>query len=285
MEQLIQQLLNGIVMGGFYVLVALGLTLIFGILGIPHFAHGAVAIAGGYLSYLIVTKLHFSLFPAMVVCMVVTAALGAAIERIAYRPVSHAPPINAFIIALGLLMFMETSMTLIFGPDQIMIPSSYHKVLSLGGVSLVSLRLYLLLTSIVLIVLLYVFIKYTKLGKAIRAVSQNPDASRVVGININRIRLLVFALGSALAAAAGTFIGSLFALYPSMGGNIVMKGFVVIILGGLGSFPGAIIGGMLIGITESLGGWLISSAYKDVFSFAIMILLLVFRPQGLLGKR
>lgn len=272
-------------MGSFYVLIALGLTLIFGILQVPHFAHGAVMVLGGYISYMLVNQHQVPFFLAMLIAMVITACIGIVLERIAYRPVLHAPPINAFIVALGLLILIENIMTLVYGPDQVMIKTNYNQVVSVGGVSTIQLVLYLLITSFVLVTLLYLFIQYTKIGMAIRAVSQNGEASMLMGVNPNRIRMIVFGIGSALAAAGGAFIGSWFALYPPMGGHMIMKAFVVIILGGLGSFPGAVIGGLLIGFTESFGAWLISSAYKDLFSFALMILLLIFRPQGLFGKR
>jgi branched-chain amino acid transport system permease protein len=280
-----QQLLNGLVIGSNYVLIALGLSLIFGILEIPHFAHGSIAMMGGYFSYILVSQLRMGLFVSMAVSMVLAALLGIIIERLAYRPVKKAPPINAFIIALGLLMVIDNLATIIFGPDQIIIPTEYSQVFSFGGINVARLRIYLLICSVVLIVLLYLFINRTKYGKAIRAVAQNSEASTIVGINTNRITTLVFGLGSALAASAGVFMGALFALYPTMGGHSVMKGFAVLILGGLGSFPGAIIGGMLIGVTESIGSSIFSSSYKDIFAFVIMIVVLMFRPQGLFGGK
>src|SRR5699024_9222930 len=139
-------------------------------------------------------------------------------------------------------------------------------------------RLYLLLTTFILVTGLYLFMKYSKTGKAIRAVSQNKEAAQIVGINTNRISSVIFGVGSAMAGAAGAFMGILFALYPAMGGNTVMKGFAVLILGGLGSFPGAIIGGLLIGVAENLGTALLSSSFKDLFAFVILIAVLVFKP-------
>src|SRR5699024_1130897 len=146
-------------------------------------------------------------------------------------------------------------------------------------------RLYLLLTTFILVTGLYLFMKYSKTGKAIRAVSQNKEAAQVVGINTNRISSIVFGLGSGMAGAAGAFMGILFALYPAMGGHTVMKGFAVLILGGLGSFPGTVIGGLLIGITENFGVAMLSSSYKDLFAFVILIIVLVFKPSGLFGNR
>ncbi|MEH7382785.1 branched-chain amino acid ABC transporter permease [Bacillus sp. JJ1533] len=285
MVELTQQLLNGLVIGSFYVLIAMGLSIIYGILEIPHFAHGSVAVIGGYFSYILTSQYNLHLLLSIVISMIFAALVGILLERIAYRPVKNAPPINAFIIALGLMMVIDNGLTIIFSPDQIIIPSEYNQVYSFLGVSITNLRLYLLFSSILLILFLYLFINRTKTGKAIRAVAQNREASTIVGINTNRITSIVFGLGSALAASAGVFMGVLFSLYPTMGGHSVMKGFAVIILGGLGSFPGTIIGGMLIGITESLGSSIFSSSYKDIFAFLIMITILMFKPQGLFGSK
>jgi branched-chain amino acid transport system permease protein len=216
---------------------------------------------------------------------VFAALVGIILERVFYRPVKKAPPINAFIIALGLLMVIDNMLMIVFKPDQLIIPTQYHQVYTISGITITSLRLYLLICSIVLIALLYVFIHRTKTGKAIRAVAQNSEASMIVGINTSRITTIVFGLGSALAASAGVFMGALFALFPTMGTQSVMKGFAVLILGGLGSFPGAIVGGVLIGLTESIGSMLFSSSNKDLYAFVIMIVIMVFKPQGLFGGK
>jgi branched-chain amino acid transport system permease protein len=285
LTEILQQLMNGVFIGSYYVLIALGLSIIFGILGIPHFAHGSVAMFSGYISYLLVKRLGMDLFATLIISMLFAALVGIVLERIAYRPVRNAPPINSFIIALGLLMMIDNSANILFGANQVIIPSSYDRVFRFAGVSISSLRLYLLIISLVLITLLYLFIQYTKMGKAIRAVAQNREASLIVGIDTDRVSTVVFALGSAMAGAAGVFIGSIFALYPAMGGATVMKGFAVLILGGLGSFPGAIIGGLLIGITENFGTALLSSAYKDLFAFVLLVIVLIFKPSGLFGRK
>lgn len=285
MVELMQQIANGLVMGSYYVLIALGLTLIFGILQIPHLAHGAVAVFGGYIAWYLVTSAGLNFFVALILSMVATAGIGILFERLTYNPVRNAPPINSFIIALGLLILLQNLMTIIFSPNQVMIRTGFDGIFKIGDLRITNLFLVLFVISILIVLLLFLFIKYTKLGKAIQAVSQNPEASSIVGINIKKIRIMVFGIGSAIAAASGAFMASIFSIYPTLGELVVMKAFVVIILGGLGSFPGAIVGGLIIGLTESLGGWLISSHYKDVYSFALMILLLIFRPQGLFGGR
>jgi len=285
MDIFFQLLLNGIVIGSYYILIALGLSIIFGVLDIPHFAHGSVAMFSGYIAYLVVSNYNASIFVAIIVSIIFATIIGVILEIVAYRPVVNAPPINSFIIALALMMVIDNVATVVFGSNQVSIRSASNEVFSLGSVSLSEHRLYLLLTTFILVTGLYLFMKYSKTGKAIRAVSQNKEAAQVVGINTNRISSIVFGLGSGMAGAAGAFMGILFALYPAMGGHTVMKGFAVLILGGLGSFPGTVIGGLLIGITENFGVAMLSSSYKDLFAFVILIIVLVFKPSGLFGNR
>lgn len=285
MEMYIQLLVNGVVIGSYYILIALGLSIIFGVLEIPHFAHGSVAMFSGYIAYIVVSTYNVNLIVAILVSIVVAVIIGVLLEFIAYRPVANAPPINSFIIALALMLIIDNLATVIFGPNQVSIRAASNKIFNFGGITLSEHRLYLLITTFILVTGLYLFMKYSKTGKAIRAVSQNKDAAQIVGINTNLISSVVFALGSAMAGAAGAFMGILFAIYPAMGGHTVMKGFAVLILGGLGSFPGAVLGGLLIGITENLGTAFLSSSFKDLFAFVILIIVLVFKPAGLFGNR
>jgi len=285
MEIIPQLLVNGIVIGSYYVLIALGLSIIFGVLEIPHFAHGSIAMFSGYIAYIMIGSYSSNLIIAVLVSIIFAVIIGVVIERIAYRPVAEAPPINSFIIALALMIFIDNLAAVLFGPNQVVIRLESNKIFHIGSVSISENRLYLIVVTLLLVSILYLFVKYTKTGKAIRAVSQNKNAAKLVGINTNRISSIVFGVGSALGGAAGAFMGILFALYPSMGGTTVIKGFAVIILGGLGSFPGAIIGGLLIGMTENLGVLLLSSTYKDLFAFVILIAVLIFKPSGLFGDR
>ena len=284
LSELVQQVLNGIVMGSVYVLIALGLTVIFGILGIAHFAHGSVAMFGGYLTFWITQRFGLSLFPAMLLAMPAGAVVGALLERLAYRPVRDAPPINGFIVALGLTMLIERLNLLLFGPDQLVIQTPYRSVFTFGGVSVVELRVYVLAITAILLVAIALLLNRTSMGRAVRAVAQNRAAATLMGIDVNRISLVVFAVSSALGVAAGALIGAMLALAPGLGENLVVKGFAILILGGLGSISGAVIGGLALGIVEALAAGFLSSAYKDVIAFAIMILVILFRPQGLLGR-
>lgn len=282
---LIQQLFNGLVIGSIYTLVALGLTIIFGILGIAHFAHGSVAMFGGYLTFFFIQQFGLGLFPAMVVAMAVGALLGVVLERVAYHPVRNAPPINAFIIALGLTLIIEKSNLLIFGVDQVIIPTGFDRVFNIGGVTLPELRVYILAIAAFLVIAMTILINKTWMGMAVRAVAQNRPAAVLMGINVNTVSMFVFALSSALGVAAGVLVGALFAVAPGVSGGLVVKGFAVLILGGLGSIPGAIIGGLVLGVSEAFASAFISSAYKDVIAFLLMIGVLLIKPEGLMRRR
>lgn len=281
---LTQQLFNGLVIGSIYTLVALGLTIIFGILGIAHFAHGSVAMFGGYITYFLVSQMGFGLFPSMALAMIAGALLGVAIERLCYYPVRNAPPINAFIIALGLTLVIEKTNLLLFGVDQVIVQTGYNRVFNVGGVTLPELRIYILVIAAVLVLALTLLIQKSWMGMAIRAVAQNRPAAILMGINVNAVSMAVFALSSALGVAAGVLVGALFAIAPGVSGGLVVKGFAVLILGGLGSIPGAIIGGLLLGVSETFASAFISSAYKDVIAFLLMIAVLLIRPEGLMRR-
>ena len=285
MTELLQQILNGLAIGSVYTLVALGLTVVFGILGIAHFAHGSLAMFGGYLTFVFSTTMGLSLFSSMALAMPVGAILGMLIERLAYRPVRDAPHINAFIIALGLTMMLEGGNLLIFGADQVIIQTPYQQVLNFGGIFVAQLRLVVIITSVTLVALVTLLLLKTKTGKSVRAVAQNRHAAVLMGVNVNFVSSVVFGISSALGVAAGALIGALLALAPGVGESFAVKGFAVLILGGLGSLPGAILGGLILGASESLAAGFLSSAYKDVISFLIMILVLLVMPQGLMGKK
>jgi branched-chain amino acid transport system permease protein len=285
MIEILQQVLNGLAIGSVYTLIALGLTVVFGILGIAHFAHGSVAMSGGYLTFLLGERLGLGFFPAMAVAMAAGAVAGLLIERLAYRPVRDAPHINAFIIALGLTMMVEGLNLLAFGADQVVIQTTYRSVFNVAGVAVAELRLLVIGTACSLIAVVALLINRTKTGKSIRAVAQNRPAAVLMGVNVNQVSAIVFSVSSALGAAAGALVGALLAIAPGVGEGLAVKGFAVLILGGLGSVPGAIVGGVVLGVSESLAAGFISSAYKDVIAFMVMIIVLLFRPEGLLGKR
>ena len=285
MIEVLQQAINGLAIGAVYTLIALGLTVVFGILGIAHFAHGSVAMFGGYLTFTFAERFGLPFFAAMALAMVVGAVVGLLIERLAYRPVRDAPHINAFIIALGLTMMIEGLNLLVFGADQVVIQTPYRGVFNVFGIAIAELRVLVILTACALIAVIALLISRTKTGKSIRAVAQNRQAAVLMGVDVSMVSLVVFSISSALGVSAGALIGALLAIAPGVGEGLAVKGFAVLILGGLGSIPGAIVGGLILGVSEAMAAGFISSAYKDVIAFLVMIVVLLFRPEGLLGKR
>jgi len=283
MIEILQQIINGMAIGGVYVLIALGLTTVFGILGIAHFAHGSVSMFGGYLTFFLMTSQGLPLAVAIIIALATGFVLGMLIELLAYRPVRGASHINAFIVALGLTMMVEGLNLQFFGHEQVVIPTDFNRVFDIGGVTIPELRLYVILAAALLIAAMTIFVEKTKTGQAIRAVAENRDAAILMGVNVNTIPLVVFAISTMLGVCAGIMVGALFAIAPGIGEGLVIKGFAVLILGGLGSIPGAVIGGLVLGITEALAAGFLSSAYKDVIAFVVMITVLLVRPQGLMG--
>jgi len=284
MQLFFQQIFNGIMLGSTYAIVALGLTLVFGILHIPNFAHGHLYMLGAYISFFLMTLYGFGFWTALVSSMVILGLIGMLIERVIYRPLQDKPHINSFISAIGALIILETSVIVFWGPQGRRIPNPYPDIVELLGITMSYQRLLVIVTAIVLIVLLQVFIKKTTPGTTIEAVAQNREGAMLVGINVNWVSSLTFAISTATAAAAASLVAPIFMISPTMGALLGMKAFVIVILGGLGSIPGAILGGYILGILEAIGGGYLSAAYKDVYAFGALILILSIRPTGLFGK-
>ncbi len=279
-----QQLINGIMLGSVYSLVALGLTLIYGILHVPNFAHGAMYMWAGFTALFLVINFHTAYWVSLIIAMVVLGLIGAGAERLVYRPLRDAPHINSFIAAIGLILVMESLALIVWGADFRRFPAVYDRPIHLWGVSITLQRLLVIVAAAVFILLLQLFIKRTWLGATIEAVAQNPEGAQLVGISIDRVSGLTFGIGTALAAAAAVLIAPIFLVYPTMGSMPNLKAFVVIIIGGMGSIPGAVIGGFMLGLIESLGGGYISTDYKDLFAFGALVTFLTVRPMGLFGK-
>jgi branched-chain amino acid transport system permease protein len=279
-----QQLVNGIMLGAAYSLVALGLTLIYGILHIPNFAHGHKYMWAAFTSLFLVVNFHTNYWVSLVIAMVVLGFVGAGVERLVYRPLRNAPHVNSFIAAIGLLLFLESLSLIFWGADFRRFPTLYDKPLHIFGVAITLQRLLVIVGAALFIILLQVFIKRTWLGATIEAVAQNPEGAQLVGISIDRVSSLTFGIGTAMAAAAATLIAPIFLVYPTMGAMPNLKAFVVIIIGGMGSIPGAVIGGFMLGLIEALGGGYISTDYKDLFAFGALVTFLTLRPMGLFGK-
>jgi branched-chain amino acid transport system permease protein len=292
MTTFLQQLVNGLSLGSIYALIALGYTMVYGVLRLINFAHGDVYMVGAYAGYFLSRKLQGSepsLVSALLVMlgsMIACAFLGILIERLAYRPVRREARLTLLITAIGVSLFIENVAQLVFGPDPKFFPSLAPRAdFIVAGVRLTSEQITVIVVSFLLMLLLRFFIMNTRTGKAMRAVSFSLDAARLMGISTDWIISVTFALGSALAAAAGVLIGmQIPKIDPLMGIMYGLKAFVAAVLGGIGSIPGAVLGGLLIGTSEVMVVGYLSSTYREAIAFAILILVLILRPQGLLGR-
>jgi branched-chain amino acid transport system permease protein len=281
-----QQVINGLILGGAYSLISIGLTMIFGIMHISNFAHGTIYMLGGYTMYFFSMAFGLPFSLSVFLSILTIGLLGIAIERIVFRPVYKGPILSDLIISLGLLIFLENGAQLLWGKETLGVKTPYTEIIiPIFSASCTLQRIIVFLVSILLIGALYLFLNFTKTGKAIVATSQNPRGASLVGIDIPKIYILTFAISSAFAAAAGALLAPIFYVYPTMGGMPLLKAFVVVVLGGMGNVQGAAVGGFLVGVAESLGGAYISSDYKNAFAFIILISMLLIRPQGLFGKK
>jgi len=271
--------------GSIYALIAMGVAMIYGVMNVPDFALGAKAMLGGYVAFFFTATFHQAYGVALVGSIVMLAILGLGVERWIFRPLAKAPPINGFISAFGLLLVFENFALIVFGSSYRRILSPYDRqVIHIFGASLTMQRLLVVLIAILLMIALHLFIKFTAIGTAIRAVAQNRRGALLCGIHTERIAGVTMAIGSALAGVAGALVGPIAMVYPSMGDTLIVKAFVITILGGMGSIFGAIIGGYILGLIEALGAMYISVDYKDAFAFAVLVLVLAVRPQGLFGR-
>lgn len=285
MDLFLQQVFNGIMFGSTYAIVALGLTLVMGILDIPNFAQGHLYMLGGYVTYFFFTALSLGYWLSLLASMIVLGLVGVLMERIVFRPLQGQPPINDFIAAIGALLFLEAFAQVVWGPQALRIANPYPQNLHFLGIIMSVQRLLVIFGAAALIVGLHFFMKKTILGTTIEAVAQNREGAILAGINVNRVSAITFAISTATAALAASLLSPIFMLTPSMGAILGMKAFIIVILGGLGSIPGAILGGYILGLIEALGGGYISAAYKDVFAFGALIAILCVKPTGLFGKK
>ena len=285
MELFLQQVFNGIMFGSTYAIVALGLTLVMGILNIPNFAHGHLYMLGGYITYFFMSNIGIGYWPALLLSVIVLGMVGVVMERIVYRPLNDAPHINAFIAAIGALLFLESLALVVWGPQGLRISNPHPQIFNIMGITVGLQRLIVIIGAAALILLLHLFLKKTLVGTTIEAVAQNREGAMLNGINVNRVSAITFFISSATAAVAASFLSPIFMLSPAMGAILGMKAFIIVILGGMGSIPGAILGGYILGLIESLGGGYISAEYKDVFAFGALILILSIKPTGIFGKK
>lgn len=276
-----QQVLNGLTLGSVYALVALGLTLVYGILHIPNFAHGAFYMVGAYVSFYVAGSLGINFWLAMLAAAIFVAILSMAAERLIFHPLRDAPGLHHMIAAIGLLLFLEAIVQSIWGADFHRLQAPFTQILRFGGLTAPAQRILIVVAAFVLMIGLQIFLRRTTMGATIVAMAQNRDGAALVGISPLKVSLLVFAISGALAAVAATLFAPINLIYPAMGHLVILKAFVIIILGGMGSIPGAIVGAMVIGFAEAFGAFYISTSYKDIIAFVLLVAILSVRPQGL----
>ncbi len=286
MTELLQQLVNGLSLGSIYALIALGYTMVYGIIKLINFAHGDIYMLGAFVGYIATAQLGLSFIPALIMSMVVCAVIGVIIERIAYKPLRNATRIAALITAIGVSYFLQASTQRVMGTGVKTFPQVLaNETYIFGGVRISSQQITIFLITIVLMVLLQYIVHYTKVGRAMRAVSADADAARLMGINVNQTISYTFAIGSALAGAAGVLVGIYYnSINPLMGMLPGIKAFIAAVFGGIGIIPGAMFGGFFIGIVETLVSGYGSSLYRDAVVYGILIIILIVKPAGLLGK-
>ena len=277
--------MNGLVLGGTYALLGIGLTLIFGLMNVVNFAHGEFYTLGAYATFAGATLLHANFFVALGLAVVVGAVGGAVTERVLLRPLRNESIDTVMLVMIGVGIVMTNAELLVWGGVAKSIPHPFPTApVVVGPFSIAPLRLFVLGAAAALIAVAWVAIHRTRLGMAMRATFQDRDTSALMGVRIGRIHTVTFAFGSALAAAAGALLGPVFLAYPSMGDLASLKAFSVVILGGLGNLAGATLGGLILGIAEELGAGYVSSGYRDAVGFVIIILVLLLRPSGLLAR-
>jgi branched-chain amino acid transport system permease protein len=280
-----QLLINGIISGGVYVLVAVGLTIIFGVLGIVNFAHGEFYMLGGYFCLIFAASFNLPFFPALAVAMVGGALLGMLCERLVFRPGRNQLRSDTIISSFGLAVILQNIALLVFGPQPQLIRTSLNGVVVRIFDAYVSLqRLLIPATAAVLVVLLHILLTYTWTGRALRAVAQQPTVASIVGVDVKRTAIVAFCLGGALAAGAGGLMGTIFLMQPSIGGAIALKAFTVVILGGMGNIYGAIGAGLILGVSESFAAGFMGNQWKDIVAFVLVIAVLLVKPSGLFGS-
>ena len=287
MASILQQLLNGVILGSVYALLALGYTMVYGIIKLINFAHGDVYMLGAYFGYFFIKIWHLNFFVALILSMIVSAGVGVLIELIAYRPLRHSPRIAVLISALGVSFLLENGMSYAVGSDKRAFPQAIATVqYHVGQLQISNIQLLIIGTAVILMLALTLIVQKTKMGRAMRAVSADQEAAVLMGINVNRTISFTFAIGSALAAAGGILIGLYYNnIDPLMGMTPGIKAFVAAVLGGIGIIPGAALGGWLIGILETLTQAVGLSDYKDAVVYGILILILLWKPTGILGNQ
>ncbi|WP_019123397.1 branched-chain amino acid ABC transporter permease [Brevibacillus massiliensis] len=285
-----QQIVNGIALGFTYILIAVGLTMVYGVLKLLHFAHGVIYTVGAFAAMVGIMYFHMNFLVALLFAMFVSALAGMAIEKFAYRPLRGVHPITTLISGVGVAIFLENLFQVVFTSDTQAFPETGIEVSIIKlsqSITMTNVKMYIILAGVVGLALLYAFLKWTRLGIAIQAAAQDLRAASLMGVNVNRVVSVTFMIGSALAGVAGVLVALNFnSIFPTMGAIPGLKAFCVVVLGGLGSIPGTIVGGLILGIVESLSeGYMTGMVIdKDAIAFVILIIILLVKPSGLFGK-
>jgi len=285
--EFIQQLVNGLSLGAIYALIALGYTMVYGIIKLINFAHGDIMMVGGFVGFFSLTIFQTNIVTAMIAAMLTCAVLGIIIEKIAYRPLRNSTRIAALITAIGVSFFLEYVTIFLLGPSQRVFPDTAFpiKAYNIAGLSILNKDIFVVISAVALMLILQYIIKWTKTGKAMRAVSLDQEAAVLMGISVDKTISITFAIGSALAAAAGVMYGVYYStVNPLMGIIPGLKAFVAAVLGGIGIIPGAMVGGFVMGLLETMVSGYGNSLYRDAVAFGVLILILLIKPTGLFGK-
>jgi branched-chain amino acid transport system permease protein len=279
----LQQAVNGVALGSVYALVALGLTLVYGVMRVPNFAHGALYMAGAYVTWSLATSAGLHYVVATLVSIVAVALLAVVTDQVAFRSVERASPVHQMVVALGLLYVLEGFADAIWGAEFRSLAAPVEGAVTLAGATVTNQRLLVIGCAVLVMVLLHLFLRRTFVGMSIAATAQDREGARLVGMDTRKVATTTFAISGALAAIAGSLIAPLVLIHPHMGETIILKAFVIVILGGMGSVPGAIVGGYLLGLTETMAGTYVAFAFSELIAFLVLVLVLAIRPAGLFG--
>jgi len=288
MEIFAQQLVNGLIVGGVYALIAVGLTIIFGLMDVVNFAHGEFYMLGGMVAFLLVQGVGANYFLCLVLSIAIVMAIGFLVEKALLKKLRDKKTeivVTAALVTIGISIFFQNTGLLVFGSVPRLIPSPFSPdPVRIGPILLGRMHLFAALVTLIVILFCHFFIKRTTMGMAMRATFQDKDVAALVGVHIDRVFSFTFMLGAGLAATAGALLGPIYIIYPNVGESVVLKAFVIVILGGMGNFLGAIFAALLLGVVESLGAAYMSVEYRDLIGFVMVLLILLFRPSGLFGK-
>ncbi|WP_096635342.1 branched-chain amino acid ABC transporter permease [Clostridium cochlearium] len=288
MDKFLQQLINGISLGSIYALIALGYTMVYGIINLINFAHGEVYMLGAFIGFFLITKLKLGFLPALILAMIACSIIGIVIEKVAYKPIRNSTRIAALITAISVSLFLQYGTMYIVSAETKTFPDVLkgQQISILGGRVFLNIKdLYIVIITVLLMILLQYIIHKTKVGKAMRAVSQDREAAELMGISVNNTISYTFAIGSALAGAAGVLVGVYYnSIDPLMGMLPGLKAFIAAVIGGIGIIPGAMFGGLFLGLTETMVSSYGNSLYKDAVAFTILIIILIIKPSGFFGK-